>query len=39
MDPSSSITIDDSLWPLLQVKFPREFTNAQQEQYMSQLLT
>lgn len=38
MDPSASITIDDSLWPLLQVKFPRAFTNAQQEQYLSQLL-
>ncbi|MFY0525346.1 hypothetical protein ACN28I_20115 [Archangium gephyra] len=39
MDPSASITIDDSLWPLLLVKFPRVFTNAQQEQYLSQLLT
>ncbi|AKJ01017.1 hypothetical protein ATI61_112277 [Archangium gephyra] len=39
MDPSASITIDDSLWPLLQVKFPSAFTNAQQERYLGQLLT
>ncbi|WP_375771186.1 hypothetical protein NR798_09885 [Archangium gephyra] len=39
MDSSASITIDDSLWPLLQVKFPSAFTNPQQEQYLSRLLT
>lgn len=37
MDSSASINIDDSLWPLLQVKFPSAFTNAQQEQYLNQL--
>ncbi|MCY1075024.1 hypothetical protein [Archangium lansingense] len=38
MDPSASITIDDSLWPLLQVRFPSAFTNSQQEQYLGRLL-
>lgn len=39
MDPSAAITIDDSLWPLLQVRFPSAFTNPQQEQYLERLLT
>jgi hypothetical protein len=39
MDPSASITIDDSLWPLLLVKFPSAFTNLQQEEYLGRLLS
>ncbi|HZH78016.1 MAG TPA: hypothetical protein VEY88_18455 [Archangium sp.] len=37
MEPVASITFDDSLWPLLVVKFVGAPTNQQQEAYLSQL--
>lgn len=39
MTLSASITFDDSLWPLLLVRFPSVITSAQQEQYLARLLT
>lgn len=39
MNPSASITLDDSLWPLLLVRFPSVVSNAQQEEYLARLLT
>lgn len=37
MDALASITFDDSLWPLLVVKFVGAPTNQQQEAYLAQL--
>lgn len=39
MDSPASITFDDSLWPLLLVRFPSVMTSAQQEAYLARLLT
>jgi hypothetical protein len=39
MHPSASIAFDDSLWPLLWVRFPRVISSAQQEEYLARLLT
>jgi hypothetical protein len=39
MDRPVTITIDDSLWPLLLVTFPSAFSDQQQEQYLEQLLS
>jgi hypothetical protein len=37
MDPSASITFDDSLWPLLVVRFVGAPTNQQHAAYLAQL--
>ncbi|WP_152622704.1 hypothetical protein [Archangium violaceum] len=37
--PTSPITVDDSLWPLVRVTFPRVITNAQQAELFERVLS